>query len=609
MVSGEGTHFRVWAANHQNVYLIIENEGTTEEYLMEKEKNSYFSLFLPHVRENYLYRFKFLNEPGLWSDPASRYQPFGPDEPSCIVNTEYHWTDDQWPGITLENQIIYEIHIGTFTLSGTFSEAAAHLKELADLGITIIELMPLNEFPGKFGWGYDGVNLFAPAHIYGTPNQLKALINQAHELGIAVILDVVYNHFGPEHNHLLHFSKEYIKEIKMTEWGNSINFDDFSSREFFLTNAKYWISEFHFDGLRIDATYCLFSDTLVHILKDLSFAVKKSSQKSTIIIGEDEPQNSQLLMPYEANGYGFDALWNDDFHHSAHVRLTGRNEAYYSDYRGSPQEFVSLMKYGFLYQGQFCSWQNKNRGIPNYHLPHQSMVIYLENHDQLANSFDGKRVKQKTDPGNYRAMSCLLLLSPNTPLLFQGQEFGSEKPFLFFSDHSPEVNKAISEGRRNYLKQFLSISDSNAAQKIPDCSDPKVFKSCQLDWSQKNPQIYALYKDLIKIKKNDKIFKQCQKLKVDGAVFGPDLFLIRYFAPETDDRLIIINFGLDYALDPAPEPLVAYPNNRPWEVLWSSEEIEYGGGGTINLRINHWKIAGHSAMVLKIKALSQKDKE
>lgn len=598
-IVNDGVSFRVWAPDHHDVKLVIENQNDQRtSYDMESENNGYFSLFVQGIEINTLYRYR-LSDQNLYTDPASKYQPQGPESPSCVVDSNFNWSDNNWGGVDIQGQIIYELHVGTFTQEGTYAAAINELDELANLGITVIELMPLNDFYGEFGWGYDGVNLFAPCRLYGTPQDLKAFINKAHELGIAVILDVVYNHFGPEGNYLHFYAKDYFTDKFKNDWGPAINYDCDSTREFFLTNAKYWIEEFHFDGLRLDATSFLFCCNEKHILHEIRETVAQSAKnRKTIVIAENEPQDVKLLNI--ANGYGIDAIWNDDFHHSAFVRLTGIKEAYYLDYSGTPQEFISCLKYGFLFQGQYYEWQKKFRGTPALTLPPWSFITFIENHDQIGNSIHGKRLYEVCDFGIYKVMTTLLLLGPNIPMLFQGQEFGSSSPFLYFADHSPELSKLVYKGRGELLSQFTRYSGPELV-KMADPADPTSFTTCKLNFNErnKNHKIYQLHKDLIKLRKHDPVFKKIQKLKLDGAVLNNDAFVIRYFDEEEGDRIIIINFGNDFIIRSVPEPLIACSPNKKWKVLFSTEQNAYGGNGLIHINPLNWKMHSHSAIVLK----------
>lgn len=596
----EGVHFRVWAPDHKKVDVVIEDDPSVPLIIpMKKEKNGFFSVITDRASEGSLYRFE-LSKNRLCADPASRYQPYGPEGPSRVINPIFKWTDQNWKGVTPPNHVAYEIHIGTFTQKGTFEEATKELSYIADLGITLIEIMPIAEFPGHFGWGYDGVNLFAPYHLYGDPNDVKAFINKAHKLGIGVILDVVYNHLGPEGNQLPYFAATYLSDQHETDWGKTVNFDTPQSREFFLTNAAYWIKEFHFDGLRIDATPWFFSSTPKHILEELAQVIKKAGGKrKTLVIGESETQDTKLLRSPHQGGYGFDMLWNDDFHHSAHVRLTGKREAYFTDYLGNSQEFISSLKYGFLYQGQYYNWQKKNRGSPGLDLPFYSMMIFLENHDQIANSGYGRRLHQRADPGNYKALTALFLLAPNTPLIFQGQEFGSSRPFCYFADHSPNLSLIVKKGRKKELAQFPRLGIKEVQKILPNPDEPLTFTQCKLDPTEriKNSQKLAFFKDLIHLKRTDPVFSHSETVKIDGAVLNQDVLLIRFFGPK-EDRLLIVNFGPDLYFNPAPEPLLVPESGKEFDVLWSSESLSYGGEGTPPINIPSWKILGHSAIVL-----------
>lgn len=601
-IPNKGVHFRIWSPKYDSIDLILENvDKAPQIHKMKKEKNDYFSFFSPQAKEGTLYRFRLGHSKELYPDPASRYQPRGPFGPSEVISMDYSWQDQAWKGLSTQGQVAYEMHIGTFTEKGTFKAAEEELPRLANLGITFIEILPINEFPGYFGWGYDGVNLYAPAHVYGSAENVKSFINKAHTLGIGVVLDVVYNHLGPEGNLMMAFSDDYLSDQYKTDWGKAINFDSPQVVEFFLTNAKYWIQEYHFDGLRIDATPWFFCSTPVHILANLTKAIKKAGgQRKTIAIGENETQDTKLIRSYKEGGYGFDMLWNDDFHHSANVRLTGRREAYYTDYLGSPQEFISLIKYGFLYQGQYYSWQKKNRGTPDLEIPPEAMVVFLENHDQLANSGNGMRLHKKADAGNYKAMVALFLLSPNTPLIFQGQEFNCNSPFYYFADHSPEISPLIRKGRRKELAQFPHLAHE-AQKTLSDPESPLTFVRSKLDYkdTEKNQAISVFFRDLIHLRKTDPVFSQMQKIKIDGAVLNNDAFLLRYFGGKNGDRVILINFGPDHILSPGPEPLLVAGREKNFEILLSTESLIYEGEGTSPLNPSYWKIPGHSATVLK----------
>ena len=507
----------------------------------------------------------------------------------------------------LKGQVIYEMHIGTFTKEGTWRAASQQLEELARIGITVIEMMPVADFPGRFGWGYDGVDLFAPSHLYGTPDDLRAFVDRAHSLGLGVILDVVYNHFGPDGNYLGAFSDDYLTRGNENEWGDSINFDDRNSgpvREFFVTNGCYWVEEFHFDGFRFDALHAIRDRSSEYIIGAVGRAARKAAgERSIILIAENDRQEARMVRPRSEGGDDLDGMWNDDFHHSAVVALTGRNQAYFCDYRGTPQEFISAAKYGFLYQGQALSWRKALRGSSTFGISPEAFVCFIENHDQIANTGPGERVRLQTSPARYRAMTALLLLGPWTPLLFQGEEFGASSPFMFFADiGDASVRDAIRKGRAEWLAPFLSLTEEEALTTVPAPDDPEVFARCKLDFSEreKNRQLYDLHIDLLKLRRQDPRFRQHIPGGIDGAVLGTTSFVLRYFSKADDDRLLLVNFGERQMLHPASEPLLAPPLGYTWETLWTSESSRYGGAGSpITATPAQWILPGEATVALR----------
>jgi maltooligosyltrehalose trehalohydrolase len=600
----------VWAPSRHSVEVVL--DGPEQRVVpLGKDASGYFAGMAEGVAAGARYKYR-LDSGGSFPDPASRFQPEGPHFASEVVDpSAFEWSDSTWPGVTLEGQVIYEMHIGTFTLEGAWASAARELVNLAETGITVLELMPVAEFPGRFGWGYDGVHLFAPSHLYGSPDSFRSFVNTAHSLGMGVILDVVYNHFGPDGNYLPEFSSCYFSDGTPTDWGAAINFDGPSCgpvREFCIANAGYWIDEFHLDGLRLDATQDIHDSSKDHILRAIAREVRRKAEpRKAIIVGENEPQNVQLIQPPSQDGYGLDALWNDDFHHSAMVAMTGRNEAYYTDYLGKPQELISAMKYGFLYQGQRYKWQKQRRGSAGLHLAPASKVIFIQNHDQVANSAYGARCGQLTDPGRLRAMTALLLLAPATPMLFQGQEFGAGNPFLFFADHEPNLAETVRAGRATFLAQFRGLATPEMSGLFADPADPATFERCKLDHRERetNAQVLALHRDLLRLRREEAVFRAQRTNGVDGAVLAGEAFLLRFFGEQEDDRLLLINFGIDLHLDPAPEPLLAPPAGCEWAILWSSENPKYGGTGTALLDTQeNWRIPGHAAVVLKPERLA-----
>ncbi len=598
---GGGVHFRVWAPRCREVTLEIEG---LEAAALQCGADGYFSLWSLPARAGMRYRFRLDRGDAALPDPASRFQPEGPHGPSAIVDPgNFAWTDTGWRGVAREQLVIYEMHVGTFTSDGNWEAASRELPALAELGITCLEIMPVAEFAGRFGWGYDGVDLFAPTRLYGRPIDFRRFVDRAHALGIAVILDVVYNHFGPDGNYLKLFSPAYCTDRYDNEWGEAVNFDGPDSgpvREFFVANAGYWIDEYHLDGLRLDATQAIFDRSEDHILAVIVRQVRSAGRgRVTFVVAENEPQHAMLARPFQRGGYGLDALWNDDFHHSAMVALTGRHEAYYSDYRGRPGEFIAAAKYGFLYQGQRYLWQSKARGTPTFDLPAECFVVFLQNHDQIANSGAGERAHALTSPGRLRAMTAYFLLMPGIPLLFQGQEFGASSPFLYFADHENELSHDVREGRRRSLAQFPSLATSEMLPELADPGDIDTFRRSMLDLGerQRHASIYALHRDLLELRRMDPVLGQ-RPCRIEGAVLADEAWMLRFFAQSGADRLLIINLGRDLLLGPMPEPLLAPVEGQVWRLIWSSEAPVYGGsGGPAQDAAGDWLISGQSAVV------------
>jgi maltooligosyltrehalose trehalohydrolase len=605
---GGGVHFRVWAPRRKQVEVILSpNDGnhSATAYALEPENAGYFSGLLLDAAPGMVYRYRLDGE-NSHPDPASRFQPEGPNGPSQIVDpADWEWTDHDWRGIRLTGQVIYEMHVGTFTREGTWEAAARELDTLAAAGITVLEVMPVADFIGSFGWGYDGVDLYAPTRLYGTPNDFRRFVDQAHRTRVAVILDVVYNHFGQDGACFTEFAEDYFTDRYENEWGRAINFDGPNSapvREFIIANAGYWIDEFHIDGLRLDATQQIFDAASPHVLAEITRHARAAAHgRAVIIVAENEPQDVKLIQSVEQGGYGMDALWNDDFHHTAVVAVTGRNEAYYTDYHGTPQELVSAVKWGFLYQGQYYSWQKGRRGTPALGISPAGFINFIQNHDQIANSGLGLRLHRMTSPGRYRAITALMLLAPGTPMLFQGQEFASSSPFLFFADHRPELAAAVRKGRAEFLSQFRSMATPAMQQLLTDPANRETFERCKLDLSERerHSEVYALHCDLLRLRKEDAAFSSQRAGAFDGAVLGGESFLIRFFNQKSGDRLLLVNLGADLHLKTSPEPLLAPPERQCWEILWSSENPRYGGSGMPAVETDEgWRILGHAAVAL-----------
>ena len=588
VVAEQRAHARVWGPGHAKVTLVVESgtSGGPRDIVLEPEPGGYHAGLIAGLGPGGRYRFRLDDDPALYADPASRFQPDGPLGPSQVVDPErFAWTDRTWGGIATEHHVLYELHVGTFTPEGTWSAAAAWLGYLAEVGVTTLEVMPVNDFMGRHNWGYDGVNLFAPCRHYGTPDDMRRFVDRAHAAGLAVILDVVYNHFGPDGNQLYAWSPLF-KSDRSGEWGDTWNFDGAGSgpvREYAIANAGYWIDEFHLDGLRLDATQAIVDDSDDHIICALARRARQAARgRKIFMVGESEPQDARLLTPPAA----LDALWNDDFHHTARVALTGVIEGYFHDYRGTPQELVSAVKRGFLYQGQLYPWQHNPRGRSTRNVARHHFVHFLENHDQVANAGFGERLSTLSDPASLRAMTAVLLLGPELPLLFQGQEYGATTPWRFFVDHNPALSEAVREGRAKFVAQFPRLATPEAQARLAELADPSAeatFDGCVLDPRQRrlDHPLVALHHDLLRLRRDDPAFTDPRGAALDGAVLSPHAFVLRYLQDDPlRDRLVLVNLGPTFAIPAVPEPLLAPPDGAGWRLIWSSEDPRYGGHGT-----------------------------
>lgn len=603
-VQASGVHFRVWAPACQRVEVVLDE--SSRGFGLESEGNGYHSGLFADARAGSRYRYRLDGAEYLYPDPASRFQPEGPHGPSRVIDpASFAWTDGAWPGVPREGQVIYELHVGTLTPAGDWQGAIAELPALAELGVTVLEVMPLAEFPGDYGWGYDGVDLFAPTRLYGSPDDFRRFVDRAHALGIGVILDVVYNHFGPDGCYLKSFSPRYFTDRHKNEWGEAINFDDEGAgpvREFFIANAGYWIDEFHLDGLRLDATQAIHDSSTPHILTEIQRRARAAAGgRKIILVSENEPQHANLVRPESDGGRGLDMLWNDDYHHSANVILDGHNEAYYTDYSGTAAELLAAAKWGYLYQGQRYKWQKARRGTPTFGLDPCCFVNFLQNHDQVANSAAGLRAHALASPGHLRAMTALTILMPGTPMLFQGDEYAASAPFLYFAHHNPELAELVRKGRAEFLEQFPSIASPEVQKQLARPDDRQTFERCKLNPAERerNRPIWELHRDLIRLRKEDPALRAPKRGEFDGAVLGDKAFCLRYFSAEHGDRLLLVNAAVDLALDIVPEPLLAPPLNQRWRMAWSSESVRYGGLGACPPEVDGiWRLPGRATLLL-----------
>ncbi|WP_431112697.1 malto-oligosyltrehalose trehalohydrolase [Variovorax paradoxus] len=496
-VNSGGVDFALWAPSAEGITLVHTPAGeAASSHPTQRSEDGWHRLALPEARHGDSYAYRLADGTTI-PDPASRYNPDDVHGPSRIVDPHrFEWTDAHWRGRPWHEAVVYELHVGTFTEEGTFEAARERIGELAELGITAIELMPLADFPGARNWGYDGVLQFAPDASYGTPDDLKALVNAAHGLGLMVLVDVVYNHFGPEGNYLHACCPEFFNAAERTPWGAAINFDGEQSRtvrDFFIHNALYWIEEFHIDGLRMDAIHAIRDSSEKHIVHEIREALNAGPARERhvhLVLENDANQASLLARDGAGLPIAGTAQWNDDLHHAAHVLATGERDGYYADYADDAAcRFARALAEGFIYQGQASAFRGGElRGEPSTQLPSTAFVSYLQTHDQVGNRAFGERIHAMGDPALVRAALACVLLSPHVPMLFMGDEFAASSPFLYFCDFGPELASAVAEGRRSEFGGFAAFADEAARARIPDPNAEETFATSKLRWRERGTQ-------------------------------------------------------------------------------------------------------------------------
>jgi maltooligosyltrehalose trehalohydrolase len=530
-----GVRFRVWAPERRAVELRVETPGREATHPLQKDAYGFFSGFVAGLGPGDLYRFR-LDGAGPFPDPASRFQPRGVHGPSEVVDPEaFAWSDAGFGGAPLETLVVYELHVGAFSPAGTFAGAAEKLPALVELGVTAIELMPLADFPGARNWGYDGVSLFAPARCYGRPDELRRLVDQAHRLGLGVLLDVVYNHFGPDGAYWGLFSPHYFSQVHETPWGAALNLDGPASgpvRDFFVENAVRWLQEYHLDGLRLDATHALVDEGPRHFLAELQARVRAALPRPVLLIAEDHRNLAAMVRPEAEGGWGLDAVWADDFHHGLRRCLAGDHEGYYRDFSGTVADLASTLRDGWFFKGQRSEHFGGPRGTDPSGLEPRRFVFFLQNHDQVGNRALGERLHHQVDPAVYRAAIVLLLCAPETPLVFMGQEWAAPSPFLFFTDHEPGLGRLVTEGRRREFRGFSAFSDRRQRERIPDPQAVATFERSRLDWTRAGVEPHAsvrrLHRALFRLRREEPLLRDSPGRSVQVTALGRDALCLEY---------------------------------------------------------------------------------
>ncbi|GAB4212051.1 MAG: malto-oligosyltrehalose trehalohydrolase [Roseiflexaceae bacterium] len=635
---GDGTRFRVWAAAAQRVEVVIYGGSqAVGTHALTPEPGGYFSAHIAGARPGDRYAYR-LDGDDPRPDPASRYQPEGVHGPSQVVDpAAYAWGDAGWKGIPLEDAVIYELHTGTFTPRGTFDAVIERLDHLVELGVTAIEIMPVADFPGDRNWGYDGVCLWAPARAYGGPEGLRRLVDAAHARGLAVLLDVVYNHLGPDGNYLRLFSPDYFTDHHKTPWGDALNFDAPGSpavRAFFIANALHWAREYHLDGLRLDATHAIKDDSDPHILAEIAAAIRTAlpPERHFLLIAEDERNEPMLVRPRQEPGtearglrlearetnapegenselrtqnsklntqtYGLDAVWADDFHHQVRVALAGDHEGYYADYRGTAEDLAATLRQGWFYTGQVSQFSGHPRGNPPGDLPPPRFVHCIQNHDQVGNRALGDRLNHGIELDAYRLASALLLLSPYTPLLWMGQEWAASTPFLFFTDHNPELGRLVTQGRRAEFAGFTSFS----GEQVPDPQERTTFEQSKLRWQERTQPPHAgvllLYRELLALRRQRAALLARGRDGFAVAALGQHGLALRRDGASPEDALLLVaSLRGPLRVELADLPLAAAAEPH-WVHLLDTEDPRYGGRGAARLEGSTLALAGTGLVLL-----------
>ena len=601
---GYSVEFRVWAPNLTSlaVRVMAGNEGEPSRTIpMRQSSDSEFVATVPQVGAGADYVYVLDGERER-PDPVSRWQPGGVHAPSRVVDpASFRWSDQGWSGIPLRDFIIYELHTGTFTREGTFESMIPRLPYLRDLGITAIEIMPVAEVPGNRNWGYDGASLYAPQSSYGGPTGLKKLVDACHQHGLAVVLDVVYNHLGPEGNYLPEFAPCFT-DTHHTPWGKAINFDGPESdgvRRFIIDNALYWLTEYHVDALRLDAIHGIYDFGARHILDELSQAFQDQArrlQRQAWLIAESDLEDVRIINPRAKGGYAFDAQWHDDFHHALYALLTGQREGFLMDF-GAVANLSKSVTEGFVFDWKYSHYRRRHYGSSSKDRPGEQFVGFIQNHDQVANTSRGKRLSSLVSSGQQKLAAVLTLSSPFLPLLFMGEEYGETAPFLYFTSfHDPGLAAAVTAGRKKELGSHYSESE------FADPQAPGTFEHCKLDWSKTevspHAEILRLYRDLISLRRRHLSLANCRK-ELTEIQFNEQRkwLLMKRSDPSGSGALLVFNFSSE------AQSIPVLDSDHSWRLaLWTGDAIYGGGSGPRPVErpgsVSQLLLAGFEAAIL-----------
>ena len=574
-IGNKRVQFCVWAPACERVDLrLLEPDHRTVP--LEQGDHGYFHVVLDNVAPGARYVY-LLNGETVRPDPASRFQPDGVHGPSMVVDPgAYTWADERWRGRSLNDAVIYELHVGTFSQEGTFDGVIPHLDDLAGLGITVIELLPVAQFPGDRNWGYDGVSLYAVQESYGGPDGLRRLVDACHQRGIAVILDVVYNHLGPEGNYLRDFGP-YFTDHYQTPWGEALNFDDAGSdqvRRFFVDNARYWLREYHLDGFRLDAVHAIYDNSATHVLEELAEAIHHEADSRglpAIVIAESDLNDPKVIRSRELGGWGHDAQWADDFHHALHSVLTGEQDGYYVDY-GKLSHLIDTLRYGYRFTGQFSRHRGRSHGRWPGTADGRRFVVCSQNHDQIGNRATGDRLTTLLDLEQLKLAAGLTVLSPFVPMLFQGEEYAEPAPFQYFVSHGdPDLVKAVQEGRRREFEAFNWQGD------VPDPQAELTFKHSKLNHDLKSTEphrsMFAWYRELLRIRRETPALSNLDLSQQSVTSIPGTMVLVIQRGHDAGSCLILVN------LESRPVEITIDLPALDWRPILNSLDSQWDGSG------------------------------